>query len=238
MTSIQLTKLLVLLELGFKQDSVRLKSLERDLTGAMHSGRRFGRDLAMPEPWCDRWKHQWAGVQDILQDVRTLIERMDRAMDGSDPDRLDAAAEAWDSIQTQDARLLAALGQIRNEVGQLDSDIRRDWNELARTIESHLEDIHTCAQAMRLKLGLLRRHTPEQATQFVETVFSRMAPLARRFPSVPELFDKEYRQAEMELQREQHEFGGILDTLRSLVMWVESPEDRMLRNRSLQVSAA
>lgn len=91
---------------------------------------------------------------------------------------------------------------------------------------------------MRLKLGLLRRHTPEQATQFVETVFSRLAPLACRFPSVPELFDKEYRQAEMELQREQHEYGGILDTLRSLVMWVESPEDRMLRNRSLQVSAA
>jgi hypothetical protein len=159
-------------------------------------------------------------------------------MEGSDPDRLDAAAEAWDSIQTQDARLLTALGLIRDEVVQLDSEIRRDWNDLARTLESHLEDIHTCAQAMRLKLQLLRRHTPEQATQFVDTVFSRMAPLARRFPPVPELFDKDYRQAEIELQREQHEFGGILDTLRSLVMWVESPEDRMLRNRSLQVTSA
>jgi hypothetical protein len=238
MTSTQLTKLLVLLELGFKQDSIHLKSLERDLADCMHSGRRFGRDLPMPEAWSVRWKSHWAGVQDILQDVRALIERMDRAMEGSDPDRLDAAAEAWDSIQTQDARLLTALGLIRDEVVQLDSEIRRDWNDLARTLESHLEDIHTCAQAMRLKLQLLRRHTPEQATQFVDTVFSRMAPLARRFPPVPELFDKDYRQAEIELQREQHEFGGILDTLRSLVMWVESPEDRMLRNRSLQVTSA
>jgi len=88
---------------------------------------------------------------------------------------------------------------------------------------------------MRIKLELLRRHSPAEASRFAITIFSPSLGRTSAQTSTHELFDGEYRRAELELHREQHEVGNLLNTLQSLVMWVESPEDRMQRNRSLQV---
>ena len=235
MTNAKLAKLLPLLELGFEQDSTLLKALESELTTATHAGHRFGRDLSMTELWTNHWKHQWICVHAILREIRALIERMDSAMTSTEADRLDTAAGAWELIQFQDAKLLVALGLIRGDISALAPEVKRDWNNHARTIEAYLGEIHSCAQAMRIKLELLRRHSPAEASRFAITLFSPLQRQASGQASPQDLYDREYRRAELELHREQHEVGNILNTLQSLVMWVETPEDRMARNRSLQV---
>lgn len=43
-------------------------------------------------------------------------------------------------------------------------------------------------------------------------------------------YEREYHQAEIALEAEQHEFLGVLDFVKSLCMWFESPEERVRKN--------
>jgi hypothetical protein len=42
---------------------------------------------------------------------------------------------------------------------------------------------------------------------------------------------EEYAQAVLELHREQHQPGGLWDTICTMFMWFETPTERVLRNR-------
>ena len=41
----------------------------------------------------------------------------------------------------------------------------------------------------------------------------------------------------LQIKQEQHQNLGYMDVVRALFMWVETPEERMNRNRSLQVGS-
>jgi hypothetical protein len=43
-------------------------------------------------------------------------------------------------------------------------------------------------------------------------------------------YEREYRKAVIALEAEQHEFTGMLDFVKSLCLWFESPEERMRKN--------
>lgn len=48
-------------------------------------------------------------------------------------------------------------------------------------------------------------------------------------------YAREYDQALMDLRDEQHQSLGLLDTVKTMFMWKESPEERVRKNRSLRV---
>lgn len=45
-----------------------------------------------------------------------------------------------------------------------------------------------------------------------------------------ETYQREYRNAVIALEAEQHQFLGILDAVKSFFLWFETPEQRMLKN--------
>lgn len=49
-------------------------------------------------------------------------------------------------------------------------------------------------------------------------------------PLDAQTYQREYRNAVIALEAEQHEFLGILDFVKSLFLWFETPEQRMLKN--------
>ena len=45
-------------------------------------------------------------------------------------------------------------------------------------------------------------------------------------------YEQEYDQAVVDLQQEQHQSLGLVDTIKTMFMWMESPEERVSKNRS------
>jgi hypothetical protein len=219
------------LELGFRTDSARLLELEQTLNLTIHSARLFGNRQGTPNEQERLWHRQWDDVTGILGQIRRLVVQIESALAGTAPDRRETALRLWQEAQVQDGELLAALSKIRTRAGTLDQATRKDWNRLAHRLEDQLESIHACAQALRVKIEL-RSTFPEPAA---DALFRSLLPAWPAGPGDEPAFDRDYRQAANELDREHHAFAGLWDVIKGLSLWVESPDERMRRNRSLTV---
>jgi hypothetical protein len=232
------THILARLEIGFRTDSTHLKELEKDLTVTLKNARNFGRKHGSPDDWNTNWNQQWDNVEGILRRIRVLANEMDVAIESSDSDRFKKALEAWDAFQSEDVKLVEALSAIRAQATGLNVAVRNDWNILAHALESHFETIHVCAQALRIKLELLKEHSKEEVDDLVKNFLSKLPHRSGADGMDAEIYEQEIRKAAVELEREQHEYLGFMDVIKGLLIWVETTEERVSKNLSLQVDPA
>jgi hypothetical protein len=230
MTNDKTAHILARLEIGFRTDAVRLKALEQALAVTLADARHFGRRHGSPDEWNSTWNTQWDQVEGIVRRINDRVRELEGSMEGSDPGRLAKALAAWETIQSEDARMVDALGGLRAQAMGLNVAVEADWNRLARALATHLETIHACAQALRIKLELLQRHSPEEVDQIVRDVLAKLPNRARTEGPGGGLDEQPYREAATELVREKHKFLGFVDVLKGLSMWVESTEERADKN--------
>jgi len=133
---------------------------------------------------------------------------------------------------------MVGLRAIRGQVNGLETAVRRDWNILARTLEPQLEVIHACGQALRIKLELLKRHSKAEVDRVVEDVLAKLPKRTPTAAAEDSSYEQEYQQAFTELQREHHKYLGFMDVVTALLLLVETPEERVIKNRSLRVDEA
>lgn len=207
------------LKAGSKEDASELRELEGGLATTLKAARFFGTEENTLGAQNTDWHGQWDDIGRILLRIRAGIDTMTAFVEGNETGNETHALEAWDMIQSEDARLVLALKNVRTQVGQLGLSQRKEWNVLARALGLQLEAIHDCAQSLRLKLEELRER-------------SQGAPVEGG-PESPH--DRDYRRAALQLEREQHIFSGIKDVVKGLWMWSETPDERMRENRSLVV---
>ena len=77
---------------------------------------------------------------------------------------------------------------------------------------------------------LLKDYTREEVSRILDSV---LAPALDSSPIVgvdAKRYAREYQRAVEELRRERQEFLGFEDVVRGLIMFVESPEDRVRKN--------
>ena len=232
------THILARLEMGFRTDAAHLKELEKDLTVKLESARHFGEKHGSADDWNTNWHQQWENVERLLGRIRELVNEMDGSIESNDSDRLKKALVTWEAIQSEDARLVEALSTIRAQASGLKAAARKDWNVLARTLESHLETIHACAQALRIKLELLKKHSKAEVDHLVQDILSRLPHRTQADGLDAEKQEQEYRRAAAELKQERHRFAGFMDVVKGLLLWVETTEERVHKNRLLRVDEA
>ncbi|MCD6051715.1 MAG: hypothetical protein K0Q55_3124, partial [Verrucomicrobia bacterium] len=167
--------------------------------------------------------------------TRVLLNEMVAGLKSNEADHLQRAMTAWEAIQREGDQLQAALGHIRALATGLATEDRKRWNLLALTLETELEAIHACAQALRIKLELLKRYSLEEADHLIHCVISKLPKRDRTEGADTTLYDHELRKAVIELEKEQHESSSFMDIVKAMLIWVETPEERMRKNRSLQV---
>lgn len=238
MTNDKTPHILARLELGFRANYASLRVLETDLSASMQSARSVGAKAAPSDLWNTTWQRHWDEAVEIVHRINDLVILMSDLVAGNDGDRLKKALAVWDTAQLEDAKLLATLRCIRTQASELEAPSRKEWNQLARVIESHLETIHASGQALRIKLEMLKRHSNEDVTNLVESIRTKLQtqPRTNRVPAEP--FDRDYRKVAFELEQEHHVFLGLLDVIKGLSLWVESPDERMRKNRSLTLDEA
>lgn len=230
--------ILTRLESGFRANAATLKSLEDDLIATMVLSREAGSSSAPSESWTDAWQLSWNEVMESVRRINAHLVTIGEQVIGNEEARIDRALVIWDKAQLEDAKLLANLRMLRAQASELKLTSRKEWNRLARLIESHLETIHTSAQALRVKLELLKKHSTEEVDSFVESMRTGSLPQPGTTPASPEPFDRDFRNAGLQRERDQHVFAGFLDVVKGLSMWVESPDERMRKNRSLTLDEA
>ncbi|MFN0067957.1 MAG: hypothetical protein ACKVYV_10005 [Limisphaerales bacterium] len=236
MTTNEATHILTLLEIGSRIDTAHLRELQEALSVSLHSGRHFGTLQGLPDTSDMNWQRNWDNVEKILNRTGELVNEMAGGLDSHESDHLKRATAAWEAIQCEGDLLQEALEAIRTQANGLSATGRKQWNLLARTLESELEAIHFCAEALRIKLELQNGRSKEEAERMVRSIVSKLPKRNRKDGVADELYDHEFRKAVIGLQREQHEFLGGMDVLKGLLMWAETPDSRMRRNRSLSVS--
>ena len=239
MNTDEATHIVTLLEIGSRIDAAHLKELEEALSVSLHSARHFGatQGHGMPDTSDINRQWDWDNVEKILNRTKALMNEMIAGLDSSESDHLERATRAWEAIQCEGDLLQEALGPIRTQAGGLEATGRKQWNLLARKLDSELEAIHFCAQALRIKLELQKSRSKEEAERLVLSIVSKLPKRDPKNGSDETLYDHEFRNAVVELQREHHEFLGGMDVVHGLLMWSETPDSRMRKNRSLSVAS-
>lgn len=217
------------LEAGIRADAENLKRLKDTFDGLLHSGRIFTSSQSRSDLWSRECHQRWDRVEEILTQTKSLVEDLARDVACIDSEHIAHAATTWAAIQSQDDRLQEAMRGIREKAQELSPMDRKSWNVLAREIESQFDAIHSCEQVLRIKLEKLlsQQEAESHATQSEESPVSEVSGNA--------LYDHEFRKAVMTVGQEQHKYLGIRDALKSLLMWVESPAERVRKDRLLVV---
>ena len=226
------TQFLTRLETGFRMDRARLEEVEHSLAVAVLSARHFGATYG--GEWDTRWQKLWDDVEEILLRIRLLVNEME-SLSESAADRVKGSAEPWTTLEAEDDKLVAALVAIRAHASRFNSEARDNWNRLAPTLESHLEATRAWAQATRIKTQLLKKHSREEVEQMVQGVLARLPDRAQTEGMSAEIYEQEFSTAVKELDREHHKFLGLIDAVKALLLWVETPEERTSKKLSLHL---
>jgi hypothetical protein len=229
------THILSLLEIGSRIDAAHLKELEAALSVSLRSGRHFGTKQGFPESSDLNWQGNWDNVEKILNRTQVWMSEMEGGLASHASGHLERATVAWEAIQCEGDLLQEALGTIRMQTTEMNSQGRQEWNLLAHTLESQLEAVHFCAEALRIKLELQKGNSREAAEGMVQDIVSKLPKRNHKAGSEDALYDHEFRKAAIDLQREHHEFLGFMDLVKGMLMWTETPDTRMRKNRSLSV---
>ena len=238
MTPNDSARLLARLQTEFRTDCGHLEELETELHATLESARQFGIKHGAPPAWNSLWLQHWDDVAGILRRIRVLIGEMERWSGGTSTDLLDAALESWEEMQAEDVQLAAALSAIQKQATTLDAAVRADWNEVARSIEPHLTKLHTCARVLRIRIELLRSNSREGVDHLVLQLLSKLPGHTPGEEPDPVLQRQEIQEASVELDHEKHEAGGLMDVIKGLLMWVETPEERVREQHAQKAKAA
>ncbi len=232
-------RLLARLQTEFRTDCGHLEELEKELTATLEGARSFGSRHGTPLAWNTLWLQHWEDVATILRRIRVLVGEMESCTQGDAPDLLNAALEAWEEMQGEDVQLAAALSNIQKQVSMLDAAVRADWNSIARSITPHLTKLHTCARVLRIRVELLRSNSREGVDQLVLHLLSTLPGHTPGEEPDPEIHRQKLQQAAVEIEQGKHQkSGGLLDVIKGLLMWVDTPEERVREHHAQKVDAA
>ncbi len=227
--------ILTRLEIGSRIDAEHLKELAEGLFVSLQAGRDLGARQELLEASYKSWQRNWDKIEKILSRTRVLMNEMTGGLESHEADHLKRATAAWEAIQCEGDQLQETLEPIRVQASGLKALDRKQWNLLAHTLEAELEAMHFCAQALRIKLELQKSNGNETAERLVRHIVSKLPKLNQPDGLEDALYDHEFRTAITELQREQHEFLSCMDVVNGLLLWSQTPDERMRMNRSLSI---
>ncbi|HBJ84334.1 MAG TPA: hypothetical protein DDZ88_10795 [Verrucomicrobiales bacterium] len=208
--------------------------LESDLATALSHSEELASVQGEPGDWETGCHHQWDLVEDILDVIHGLVSEMHTAIISSDEPGALRACAAWAAIQEEGIKLAAALAGMRAQSLELDETARGEWLELVLTVESYRKVVQTAAKGIGARLEAWK------AGFSVMGDAASLAPPAR--PGVdgmePAAYTRKFDQAAVEIEQEQHQVLDLKDDIKAMFMWVETPEERVLKNPPAKVQAA
>tara|TARA_R110002049_G_scaffold139156_1_gene299710 strand:+ start:2142 stop:2858 length:717 start_codon:yes stop_codon:yes gene_type:complete len=224
------THILARLEIGLRTDAVRLVELERELIVVLQRGRGLSSEYGSPGDWDTAWGHHWDLVESILRRVHELVGEIQDDIQSRETNRHSKALQTWKDLQLEDKRLMQTLKSLHGQSVGLNPTAQTEWDAIAKTMEAHMDVIHDCTEALRIKLELLKSQTSEEVDEQVQKLLARLAraPQPRSGNTIDS--EEEYQQAAVELQQEKNKFMGFMDVVKCMFTWTDSIQERVDKN--------
>jgi hypothetical protein len=204
------------LEAGLRADCVRLTEFEAELTRALEGSYELANVRGSPADWDTGCHHHWDHVMAVLRRIHRILAEMHDAVGNSHPH---TAYKCWEELQHQEARLAIALSGLRDQAAHLDGVAADDWKKLLLTIESHRKAVQLGIQGLHHRLQFWASQSPQD-------IITDEAPIA--IEDIDEHgHQRELDQAAIDIHAEQHQELGLLDGLKALFMWEETPGERV-----------
>ena len=216
--------ILARLETGFRTDADRLKQLEQYLATSLESARQLGESQGT--------HGDWDQISQSTRKMEGLMGRINTLFSSRDADRVPQGLSAWQGLQEEDDKLEHALAAILAKSAGLLPEARQAQSKIDLAIDENLNSIRGVIQAMRIKLELLKEYSDEDADLAVKDILGKLPNLVPNSVDDAETYLSEYRKAGEELKKEKHKYKGLGDVLKGIFMWVESPEERVEKNRA------
>lgn len=219
------------LEISLRGDCNRLIEFEAELIRAIEESNELANVQGSPSDWNIGCQHHWDHVQAILRRIHRLEAKISNSVDNG---HSQGAWKMWEELLRQEARLAFALSGLHSQALQLNETAAREWNTIVLMVESHRKIVQTDIQRLHFRLkswtaqGVLFDVAESRAE--AEPEQSKTRPGGEGMD--PDTYDWEFDQAAIEIEAEQHEKMGVADVVKSLFMWVESPEERVLKNHN------
>jgi len=217
---------------GIHGEAGRLAGLDAALALTLRDAKSLAERSGCSADWNANWHRLWDNAGGILHRIRELLSDMEGFGERGGSGNLQRATEAWKSIQSRDAEMGIALDTIRAEARSMDAGAHRDWCAVDAAIAEHLETVHACALALRVKLELMKDYTQDEVNRLLAGMLSKLPNRANSDTKDAEAYVQHYRETIHELDEERHEFGGFMDFIKGLAMWVETPEERMKKKQA------
>lgn len=226
------SRMMNLLDRGFRKDSILLKELDAELVQNLQKARTLAAPECAAPGWADIWKARWDKVDETMERIRALTNEMNRSIECGDTQCLSLALESWDNLRIEDVKLAGALGTLQDQAVSVNAAQRQDWSNVAHTLQSHLAAIHACTQALRFKLELLNKDTSGEAGIPTQGIEENPQPLSEDAGDDATPHEQKVDNAAIEIGREQHLVLGFMDVVKAMFLWVESPEERILKEKA------
>ncbi len=214
------------IETALRSDSARLKQFDRDFGVTMRRARNLGLEQKFTQEWDSTWLQRWGIVDGHLVTISGLVNTMDEAINSTLSDRLNIALQAWESIHLEGVHLVESMRDIRLQASALNPAARAEWNLLSTAYNANLENLNACSRALRVKLGKQMDHPQADAD----------LPVTRSLEEEKDvkINKSDLDAAALELDKEHHQAGGVLDVIKGLFLWVESPEERVKSDQAAE----
>lgn len=219
------------LEAGLRADCARLIEFEAELSTTLDESHELANVRGSPADGDTGCQHHWDHVMAVLRRIHRLVAEMHEAVETSQPQ---AAQAAWDELQRQEAKLAIALSGLSAQVQELNEAAAGDWKKLVLTIESHRKAVQAGIQGLHIRLQSWASHTPQNALTDAMAVTASGAAAAPPIEGdIDEVQHKrELDEAAIEIEEEQHQEMGLLDGVKALFMWTESPGERVRKKHA------
>lgn len=219
------------LEAGLREDCTRLIEFEAELSRTLEDSHELANVCGSPGDWNTGCHHHWDHVAAVLRRIHRLVGELCVAVENSQPQ---SAWKLWEELQHQESRLAIALSGLHDESTHLNEAAAMDWNKLVLTIESHRKAVQAGIQGLRIRLQSWAAHSlpDEDAAQIPFAIPEPDAPRPDAGGMNPETYSREFDEAALEIEAEQHQPMGIIDGVKALFMWVESPGERVRKKHS------
>ena len=235
MTSKATPQSLTLLELGFRTAALRQSGSDQESNITLQEARDFGLQRGTNDNWKMNWHREWDHIEGLLHRIRVLVNEMHEFVENLDTSHLEQALAVWPRIRSEDDKLMKSISIVRLLAAELKASDRQDWNLLARKLDPHLESIHAQFHAMRIKLELLKTHSRAAVNRLVASMLEKRPGSDGQDGMSADDYQQELEVAALAIQSEQHEVLGVMDIVKSMFMWVESPTERVLLSRTLTI---
>lgn len=215
-------------EICLRTDYDRLIAFEVELVETLEESYEEEQIQGSPNDWNIGCHHHWAHVKAVLRRIHRLEATLGDAVSRSQPQ---CAWITWEELLRQEARLAFALSGLHSQTLHLNESAAKEWNALFIMVASHRKIVQADFKRMHPHL---QSWTTRGRLTVITTYFAKAESKALWMHATDDDVsaspnDWEFDQAAIEIEEEQHQDMGLLELVKSLFMWVESPQERVLK---------